>query len=225
MCGRVNVIDSPGLQALLRDLGIDLKLPSRANIAPTEPLPLVRQVEGKRTIEHARWWLTPSWAPAVDQKYAMFNARSEGLANSRAFRQPFRRQRGVVPVSSFLEWRSEEGGKQPWKISNSAQAFALAALWDIWDKGDTPLLSCTLVTTAADPVFQPWHQRMPVILDEHECTRWLDNTHQIAPDDPLFRPELKTAWQLQRLTREVSNGRNKDIALMTGNDAIVELAA
>jgi putative SOS response-associated peptidase YedK len=111
MCGRFNVIDSPGLQALLQDLGIDLSLPPRANVAPTEQVSLVRMFPGGNELCDARWWLTPSWAPAVDQKYAMFNARSETLARSRAFGQPFKRQRGIVPMSSFIEWRSEGGVK------------------------------------------------------------------------------------------------------------------
>lgn len=225
MCGRVNVIDNPGLQALLRDLGIDLQLPTRVNIAPTEALPLLRRSAGQATLEDARWWLTPSWAPTVDQKYAMFNARSEGLSSSRAFRQPFQRQRGIVPVSSFLEWRNEEGGKQPWKITNAAQAFALAALWDVWCKDEAGLLSCTIVTTAAAEAFRPWHQRMPVILDGQECERWLDNSHAIAANDPLFRPALKTPWQLQRLSRAVSSARNKEVALMIGDDETVEIGA
>ena len=127
MCGRFNVIDSPGLRQLLQDLGIDLQLPRAVNVAPTEPVSLVRDLAGERRLDSARWWLTPSWARAVDQKYAMFNARSETLASSRAFRHPFRSQRGIVPMSSFIEWRQEGGLKQPWLISNERGALAAAA--------------------------------------------------------------------------------------------------
>lgn len=224
MCGRFNVIDSPGLQQLLRDLGIDLKLPGGINLAPTEPVQLVRGLAGEREIRPARWWLTPSWAQAVDQKYAMFNARSETLADSRAFRQPFRSQRGIVPMSSFIEWRKEGAAKQPWLISNQQQALAVAALWDVWHGEGEPLLSCTLVTTAAAPEFVPWHGRMPVMLapDEHE--RWLDCSRAIEPHDTLFRSELKQALTLQALPRSVGNARNKDPAVMTGLGDVVCLA-
>ena len=225
MCGRFNVIDSPGLQQLLRDLGIDLKLPSRPNIAPTEAVGLVRADPEGNHLDAARWWLTPSWAPAVDQKYSMFNARSETLATSRAFRTPFKRQRGIVPMSSFIEWRSEEGVKQPWMISNAEGAFAAAALWDIWDGDGSALLSCTLVTTAAAPVFDPWHKRMPVVLDVQEQARWLDNGQTIAADDALFRSELKTDWRLAPLSREVSNARNKSGDLLRGIGEEVLLSA
>ena len=225
MCGRFNVIDNPGLQQLLRDLGIDLNLPTRTNIAPTETVGLVRQSDGVRELEAARWWLTPSWAPSVDQKYSMFNARAETLSTSRAFRTPFKRHRGIVPMSSFIEWRLEAGVKQPWLISNAKQALAVAALWDVWDGDGSQLLSCTLVTTAAAPAFAPWHERMPVVLDAQEAQRWLDNNGEVAPDDPLFRSELKSAWSLQPLSRSVNNARNKNPSEMEGLNGVVELAA
>ncbi|GAB5450701.1 MAG: SOS response-associated peptidase [Halioglobus sp.] len=225
MCGRFNVIDNPGLQELLRDLGIDLSLPSRVNVAPTETVNLIRQAEGARAVHPARWWLTPPWAPAVDQKYAMFNARSEGLARSRAFAQPFKRQRGIVPVSDFIEWRQEEGGKQPWLISNAQRALAIAALWDVWEKGAEPLLSCTLVTTAAAPSFEPWHKRMPVLLAADEWERWLDNEHEIEADDALFSNVLKYPLRLARLPRAVSNARNKNSADMECEADVIELSA
>ena len=216
MCGRFNVIDSPGLQQLLRDLGIDLSLPQAVNVAPTEQVTLVRLGDAGPVVGAARWWLTPSWAKEVSQAYSMFNARSETLAKSPAFRGPFRRQRGLVPMSSFIEWRMEGGIKQPWLISNEQQALAVAALWDVWEGGDTPLLSCTLVTTAAAPAFKPWHKRMPVILGTDEHTRWLDNSQAIAPDDDIFRSELKAPLLLKPLPRSVSNARNKDPDAMAG---------
>ncbi len=226
MCGRFNVIDNPGLQDLLRDLGIDLSLPPAINIAPTEQVSLVRAAPGAaRGVDAARWWLTPSWAPAVDQKYSMFNARAESLGSSRAFRGPFRRQRGLVPMSSFIEWRTENGVKQPWQISNAAGALAVAALWDVWEKGDAPLLSCTLVTTAAAPAFTAWHKRMPVMLAADERDRWLDNAQAVEVDDPLFRPALKEDLYLCPVDRAINNARNKDAALMQPVGEEVVLAA
>jgi putative SOS response-associated peptidase YedK len=100
MCGRFNVIDNPGLQQLLRDLGIDLKLPGGVNIAPTEDIPLLRRDDSGASVALAHWWLVPSWAKEINQKYSMFNARSETLGKSPAFRHPFKSQRGLVPMSS-----------------------------------------------------------------------------------------------------------------------------
>lgn len=211
MCGRFNVAQTPGLAALVDSLGLAVSLPpARANIAPTEPVPLLRR-EGTG---EARWWLTPSWARTVDQRYAMFNARCETLATRRAFRVPFRRQRGIVPMSSFLEWRREGAGKAPWLITNAEEALAVAALWDVWEGGETPLLSCTLVTTAAAPAFRDWHHRMPVLLTREEARRWLDNTTPVPADDPLFAPVLKFPLRLAPLNRAVGNASRKEPALM-----------
>ncbi|MFT6286036.1 MAG: putative SOS response-associated peptidase YedK [Alcanivorax sp.] len=225
MCGRFNVIDNPGLQQLLQGVGIDLKLPPGINLAPTESVPLVRTIEGAIDVQSARWWLTPSWAPVVDQKYAMFNARSESLTTSKAYAQPFKRQRAVVPMSSFIEWRVEEGVKQPWLISNPEKALAIAALWDIWNGGEQPLLSCTLVTTAAAEQFKPWHKRMPVMLTGEEVDRWLDNGAAVPAEDPLFQPKLKMSLHLSRLARTVSNARTKEISVLTPLDEAIVLKA
>ena len=235
MCGRFNVVSTPGLQALLDDLGVVLDLPEpRFNVAPTEQVALLRADEGSTTasavsLSQARWWLTPRWAKELSQKYAMFNARCEGLAKSPAFRKPFASQRGVVPMSSFIEWRGSAGNKQPWKISNESEALAIAALWDLWwGKGkdperDEPLLSCTLVTTAAAEAFKPWHNRMPVLLDAAERERWMDNRHTIASDDSLFEPRLREPLHLVPIDRAAGNARNKAESVMqpTGETVIL----
>jgi putative SOS response-associated peptidase YedK len=225
MCGRFNVIDNPGLQQLLRDLGIDLKLPAGINLAPTEDIPLIRRDDGGTGLSAAHWWLVPSWAREISQKYAMFNARSETLAKSPAFRHAFKCQRGLVPMSSFIEWRPEDGVKQPWLITNKQQALAVAALWEVWEGGEQPLLSCTLVTTEAAPQFRDWHKRMPVLLTPDESDRWLDNAIAIADDDPLFRSELKMPLQLQPVSRAVSNSRNKQMDALQATGDVIELSA
>jgi putative SOS response-associated peptidase YedK len=214
MCGRFNVIDNPELQRLLRQLGIDLDLPSRANIAPTETIALVRELDGARQLAQVRWWLTPGWARQPDQKYAMFNARSESIASSRAFAQPFKRRRGVVPVSSFIEWRSEDGARQPYLIAARGEALALAAVWDRWQGEGETIESCALVTTAAAPQFAQVHKRMPVILTAAEQQRWLDCGLLLAANDPLFEPRLKQALTVQAISRQVNNARNKELTVL-----------
>lgn len=207
MCGRFNVIATPGLEELLRSLGAaPASIATRYNIAPTEDIDIV--IEG--ALHSARWWLTPAWSDGPSQKYAMFNARSETLNRSRAFRKPFQTQRGIVPMSSFIEWRKSGSGKQPWRITNEDSAMAVAALWDKWHSPDGGvLLSCTLVTTAAAPEFEPWHSRMPVLLTQMEAERWLDNTAPISNDDELFQPRLKYALGLDPITPAAGNARNK----------------
>lgn len=207
MCGRFNITDMPGLQGLLDSLGIDHHLPEpRYNVAPTEDILLLR--EGRSDM--ARWWLVPSWAREISSKYSMFNARAESLTKSPAFRGPFRHQRGIVPMSSFIEWRTENGQKQPWVITNANHILAVAALWDIWEGGERPLLSCTLVTTEAAVAFKPWHTRMPVILTPEECLRWIDNNQVIDSRDMMLAPILKHDLQLYPIGRAVVKSSNRN---------------
>lgn len=220
MCGRFNIANMPGLQDLLDYLGIDLQLPPpRYNVAPTENILLLRSGRG----DLARWWLVPSWAKEVSTKYSMFNARAESLTKSPAFRGPFRRQRGVVPMSSFIEWRQEGGRKQPWVVTNDEQTLAVAALWDVWEGGETPLLSCTLVTTEAAPEFRPWHNRMPVMLMRDEVVRWMDNDKPVDPGDLMLAPVLKKELVLYRVSHEVGNATHKSPHLLEPREEQVRI--
>ena len=214
MCGRFNVIDNPDLQSLLRDLGIDAGLPSRSNIAPTEMIAAVRHSESGNELADLRWWLTPSWAPQVDQKYAMFNARSETLSTSRAFSKPFRHRRCIVPMTSFIEWTKEGNLRQPWLIAAPDRALAVAGIWDRWEKHGNVVESCALLTTAAAPQFSHIHKRMPVLLGEGDMGRWLDCSVAIAANDALFASQLKYDLCLDPLSREVNNARIKDETLL-----------
>lgn len=217
MCGRFNVIDNPELQRLLRQLGVDVSLPSRSNIAPTEAIAMVRQRGHDRELAELRWWLTPAWASQVDQKYAMFNARSETIASSRAFGEAFKRRRGIVPMSSFIEWRKQGSVKQPYLIAACDQALAVAAVWERWQGDDQVLESCALLTTAAAPEFEPYHKRMPVVLGEDEFERWLDPQVTVATNDAIFASQLKHPLRVQPLSLAVNNARNKDPALLQPN--------
>lgn len=224
MCGRFNVIDNPELQSLLKELGIDLGLPTRTNIAPTETIALVRE-QSPRALAEVRWWLTPRWAKQVDQKYSMFNARAEGLANSRAYGEPFRHRRGIVPASSFIEWRKEGDGKQPYNIEAVDEALALAAVWERWEGDGQVVESCALVTVAAAPEFEQLHNRMPLLLVGEERDRWLDAEHEVASDDPLFQPRLKRPLRATPVSRGVNNARNKSPELLEASGEPLAIGA
>jgi putative SOS response-associated peptidase YedK len=214
VCGRYNVIDDPFLRELMRDLGIDAVLPTMINVAPTETVPIVIETGAGRELRYMRWWLTPSWSDGPSTQYSMFNAKSETIANSRAFRTPFRRRRGIVPASSFIEWQTDRHGKQPWLIKPEAGAFAFAAIWDHWQKDEVVVESCALITTDAVPGFATIHQRMPVILSLDDYAAWLDPQRQIDKPEHFFKPRLPAPVRIAPLDKAVNNARNKDLALL-----------
>ena len=104
MCGRFNITDSPAVHALLDDLGVDIgELPTRYNVAPTDPVMTLYASEQGVHARDMRWWLTPSWSDGPSQKYAMFNARAETLETSITYTSAFRGRRAVIPATSFIE--------------------------------------------------------------------------------------------------------------------------
>ena len=208
------MIDDPFLRELMRDLGVDAELPTMINIAPTETVPIVIETEAGRELRFMRWWLTPSWSDGPSSKYSMFNAKSETIANSPAFRGPFRRHRGIVPASSFIEWQTDRDGKTPWLIKPRAGAFAFAAIWDHWHQDGVTVESCALITTSAVPGIEPVHHRMPVMLDLHDYADWLNPAAGIDNPERFFRPQLPYSVQLAPLDKAVNNARNKDLALL-----------
>lgn len=214
MCGRFNLTDSPMLQALLEELGIDIgPVPVRFNIAPTEPVLTIYQSPGS---EHAinqamdmRWWLTPSWSSGPSQKFAMFNARAETIATARSYRGPFKRQRAIVPASAFIEWQRHGSGKQAYQIGAEDQVLALAAIWDRWEGNGEVVCSCSIVTCAAVPGFERIHSRQPVILQGDEIRLWLDAETDSDTLHALMQPHLPFALQATAIDNSVGNARNK----------------
>jgi putative SOS response-associated peptidase YedK len=150
----------------------------RYNLSPTEPLIAIRKETGRANPAFARlrWGLVPSWAddPAIGAR--MINARSETVAEKPAFRRAFSRRRCLIPVDGFYEWRRDGGRRRPyWFHAPERRPFALAGLWERWQNPTLgePLESCAILTTAANAVMQPIHDRMPVILSPSAYGTWL----------------------------------------------------
>lgn len=214
MCGRFNIIDDPAIHGLLRYLGLDFHLPARVNIAPTESVPTIIKGAQNKEIHEMRWWLTPSWAPEVSTKFSMFNARSETLSTSKAFKGPFRQRRAVIPASSFIEWNKNESPKQPYLVQPEEGAFAFAALWDLWQGSDSYLQSCTIITTHAVEPIKWLHHRMPVMLRQEQIDWWLNPDTPLQELEPVFQQGIGQSLETRALTSQVNNARNKDPKLL-----------
>ncbi|GAB3097243.1 SOS response-associated peptidase [Aestuariicella hydrocarbonica] len=206
MCGRFNISMTPGLVQLLDELGVPIVLREQYNIAPTESVPIFYEIDGERSCHPARWWLTPSWSSGPDTRFSMFNARAETLESSRAFKGPFHHKRCVIPCSSFLEWQKTPDGKQPIELYREDGAIALAGLWDCWNE---ELLSCALVTTAADECLKAIHHRMPVMLDSAGINLWLDTSQPLEDLQPLLAPRLRYTIAHRRVDPAINNSRSK----------------
>ena len=150
----------------------------RYNIAPTQPVPVIRQnpKEPRRELSLMRWGLIPSWAKDASVAAQMINARSETAATKPAFRDPLTSRRCLIPADGFYEWERTGKAKQPYCFEvNDGELFAFAGLWDRWkDLSGQWVKSCSILTTTPNAVTSAVHDRMPVILNRADYDLWLD---------------------------------------------------
>ena len=184
MCGRFTLRAPASVVAAQFGLFEMPPFTPRFNIAPTQPVAVVRACpEGpglERELAWLRWGLIPSWAkdPAIGNR--MINARAETAAEKPAYRAAFRHRRCLVVADGFYEWQRTGGRKQPYFIRmRDDRPFAFAGLWESWHGPEEgPLESCTLLTTEPNELLEPIHNRMPVILAADDYRQWLDPTIQ-----------------------------------------------
>lgn len=207
MCGRYSLTTPvEALRALFR-FEERPNLPPRWNIAPTQTAPVVIE-EGGRRLVPMRWGLVPFFAKDTSIGNRLINARSESAARLPAFRAAFRRRRCLVLADGFYEWQKRGREKQPYRIARRDRGpFAMAGLWECW--GEEELLSFTILTTAANDVVAPLHDRMPVIVPEALHATWLDPESDATP---LLVPNAGNDLEAYPVSRRVNNPRNDDAA-------------
>lgn len=178
MCGRFTLTLDPGELQELLNLGpfIHIVQP-RYNIAPSQPIPIVKDSE-KREVELYRWGLVPSWADDPKIGYRMINARSETANEKPSFRAAFKRRRCLILADGFFEWRNEEKGAQKtpylFKLKNDAP-FTFAGLYEHWQAPEGgELHTCTILTCPPNELVKDYHNRMPVMLGEETRWSWLE---------------------------------------------------
>jgi putative SOS response-associated peptidase YedK len=160
-----------------------------------------------------RWGLVPSWAKDPSFGARTINARSETAAEKPAFRAAMRSRRCLVPVDGFYEWTAaEDGGRQPWHVRRrDGTPFALAGLYEHWGAGERTIESFTILTTEANEVLRPLHDRMPVVVAPADFAAWLDpETKDAGRVKPLLRPAPPEAMEAVRVSRWVNDARHDD---------------
>ncbi|MGA2892343.1 MAG: SOS response-associated peptidase [Xanthobacteraceae bacterium] len=212
MCGRAKLPDD------VSEIKLDLKIDwdeigdyqPRWNAAPTSNLPVVTSNNGERTLTLMRWGLVPAWAKDLKIGYSTFNARAEGLDTRPTFRSAWQAgRRCLVIADGYYEWRSAD--KQPFAVSLSNRGpMTFAGLWDLWRAPDGGVVkSFAIVTTAANALLAPLHDRMPVLLAPDRWPCWLGE--KAATSDELktmLKPYPGAAMAFWPVDRRVGNVRN-----------------
>jgi len=234
MCGRIDFHNSVDFIEDMKKYYYDIEdhisyeenLPETTkqlyNIFPTSPIVTLITGEPKKLLK-ARWGLLPHWAKDISFN-APINARAETIESKPSFKMPFRKQRCIIPINGFYEWKVIEKGKVPYYIKpKEDEYFMLAGIWDVWSPktslfGDDEILSTAIITTHANELMQDIHERMPVILDEEAQRIWLDSDIE---DITLLKSLLKPYESEKMIAYEVDKKVNSPA--YSNNDCIIPI--
>ena len=222
MCGRATLSTSPDELRQVFGLGETPTLTARYNIAPSQPIAVIRAsaapAAGARRVELLRWGLVPSWAKDAKIGAKMINARVESLTTRPAFRDALEHRRALVLVDGFYEWEKRGRARQPFFVHRAdGRPFALAGLWDRWTSprgGDgvgvarEVIESCAVVTCPAAPPCDRLHDRMPLVVPPPLWSLWLDAS---IVDARRLEPALRQSAASDEglVLREVSTRVNR----------------
>ncbi|MCH7689515.1 MAG: SOS response-associated peptidase [candidate division Zixibacteria bacterium] len=218
MCGRY--VLAQDYEELKKRFGLELSdfsMKPSYNIAPGQANPVISNGSG-RTIKAMKWGLIPHWAKDPRIAYKMINARSETVAEKPSYRDAFKSKRCLIPASGFYEWQksaSDPKKKTPIHIRlKKSELFAFAGLWSLWKREDVEILTYTIITTDANEYLKEFHDRMPVILNQSDESKWLD--HQTPSDElqSLLVPcaeERLEAYEVSKLVNSPENNTEECI--------------
>lgn len=211
MCGRFAMTPKTDeVEKLVPGTKVKTEVRNRYNLAPTQNALIIRKNEGYEAIE-ARWGLIPFWAKDESIGNKLINARSETVATKPAFKNAFKKKRCLIVASGFFEWRKdkESGGKTPFFIKmKSGEPFTFAGLYDVWDKGDDPLLTTTILTGEPNELIKEIHNRAPIIVPESKRELWLDEEASEEELFDLFSPYSADEMEAYEVSKAVNNPRN-----------------
>jgi len=211
MCGRYML--ARDAQSLADEFGITApeRLAPRYNIAPTQPALIVREVDRRRVATLVRWGLVPFWADDIAIGNRMINARAETVAEKPAFRAAFRRRRCLVPADGYYEWQTRDGRKQPYLIAPAdGGCFALAGLWELWQRDGNELETMSLLTCGANQTLSAIHDRMPVVIARADYATWLAVDTPAKQLQALLQPAADDAFVPRAVSTRVNSPRHDD---------------
>jgi putative SOS response-associated peptidase YedK len=210
MCARFTLF-TPG-DAIARRFGLSHVplLQPRYNVAPSQLVAVVgtRANGTGRGLAQFRWGFVPNWANEPKGPRPV-NAKAETAADKPTFRDSFRQRRCLIPADGFYEWKTTPDGKRPLFFRlKSGEPMALAGIWDCWPGPTEKLFTCAILTTPANALVQPVHDRMPAILPPEVWDTWLD-PNQTDPTRllPLLQPSPAEDMEVRPANPAVNNSR------------------
>jgi putative SOS response-associated peptidase YedK len=227
MCGRFAFYSPDEAVVRLFDVSDVAPVEPGYNLAPTQPVPVVRAAaNGQRRLDPLRWGLVPFWAKDLSIGNRMINARAETVAEKPAFRAALRKRRCIVLANGFYEWQRAGDRKQPFYITREdGEPFAMAGLWESWRERDVAdaqdVETCTIITTGPNALMEQIHRRMPVIRDPEPVGQWWDGNSGVAELQSLLAPYTGGGFVAVPVSTRVNNARNQGAELIEPAGEIV----
>jgi putative SOS response-associated peptidase YedK len=212
MCGRYALISEPA--ALVAQFAIAPPSPfaPRYNIAPSQAVLVVRHEHGEPRATHHAWGLLPAWSKDPRASRRPINARAETISDKPSFRAAFRRRRCLVPADGYYEWAKRGTGKQAFYLyGTDHQCFAMAGVWETWERDGTVIESCALITRAANTEVSQIHDRMPVIIAARDYGQWLGQTTPNADINALVAAGGDQPMSWHAVSKRVNSPANDGV--------------
>jgi len=209
VCGRFSLFDLLSV-AVRYNINLPGWVKPRYNIAPSQHILAIVKDKGSFRPVRFQWGLIPFWAKEVAPASLLINARAETVDKKPAFKQSFRRKRCLIPADGFYEWRKEGSQKKPYRIKlKNDGLFAFAGLWEKWVTPQGKVIySCAIITTAANELVKPVHDRMPAILAGEEQEAWLEAAAVVSDLKKLLKPypaELMSSYEISATVNSTKN--------------------
>jgi putative SOS response-associated peptidase YedK len=208
MCGRYSITSAPeAIRALFRYKD-QPNFPPRYNVAPTQPVPVVRIDENERQFALMRWGLIPSWVKDPKDFALLINARGETLDEKPAFRNAMKRRRCLFPADGFYEWKVEGGRKRAFHARRRGGGpIAFGGLWETWTgPNGEEIDTAAIVTTQANREMGEVHHRAPVIVPPEQFDLWLGRDADAAA--ALIRPAPDSSMEVYEVSPAVNKVAN-----------------
>ena len=218
MCGRFTLRTRDRIK--LKGLTVsELPFESRYNIAPSQSILAIADFGHGTELTSLTWGLIPSWSS--DGK-GFINARCETLETKPSFSESFQQRRCLIPSDGFFEWRRLGRSKQPFYFQLKDESpFAFAGIWDQWRNGEQLVTSCAIITTAANELVEPLHDRMPAILQMESYEDWLRPNRDLAALKKLLSPFPASKMKSHPVSSAVNYPENDNGELIKRMDAEV----
>jgi len=208
MCGRTSLFVPQSVLEEQFDATAVEPITPRYNIAPGDELATITN-DASDEIAQFEWGLLPSWVDDPGDSPTPINARAETVADKPMFRDAFEKRRCLILADGFYEWKGQRGSKQPYRITRvDDQPFAFAGLWETWGESQEHVReTVTIITTDANDVVEPIHDRMPVMLERSDKETWLtaDDPDELQNVLDPYTPDKLRAYSVSKRVNNPAN--------------------